>query len=100
MKRERLVKSMTALPVGMLALIGSPQEVTTWVDARKTGPPISKNMYGFFTGLQFNIYTAGLRAEMLGDQKFFIPLIQARCRNHSIAAGLPRDGYRRVWMTR
>ncbi len=76
MKRtHKVVKTMMALAViGGLALSGSAQQLTMQVDAGKTGPQISPYMYGFFTELLSNMYTGGLRAEMLGDRKFFYPV--------------------------
>jgi len=72
---HRLVKFVAAVAlVGALAFEASAQQLTMQVDAAKTGPPISKNMYGFFTELLHNMYTDGLWAEMLGDRKFFYPV--------------------------
>ncbi len=65
---------LTAMIVSGLAHSGGAQQVTMTVDASKTGAPISRHMYGFFTELLSNCYEQGMWAEMLGDRKFFYPV--------------------------
>lgn len=72
--RRPMILAMAAAAIGGLALKAGAQQLTMQVDAAKAGPPISKNVYGFFSELLFNMYTGGLRAEMLGDRKFFYPV--------------------------
>ncbi len=50
------------------------QMIIMTVDAGKTGAPISKNLYGMFTEFLPNMYDGGLRAEILGDRKFYYPV--------------------------
>ena len=44
------------------------------IDASKTGPPISKYLYGQFLEHGGNIVNEGVWAEMLGDRKFYNPV--------------------------
>ena len=70
MKERGLLKvALTAMIVGGVAHSGGAQPVTMTVDASRTGAPISRHMYGFFTELPSNY--GGVWAEMLGDRKFF-----------------------------
>jgi alpha-L-arabinofuranosidase len=57
-----------------LTLVAGAQSLTMQVDAGKTGAPISKNLYGMFTEFLPNMYDGGLRAEMIGDRKFYYPI--------------------------
>ena len=75
MQRHTVIQGLLAATIaGGLALSVSAQPVTMTVDASKTGAPISKYMYGFFTELTRNCYEGGLWAEMVGDRKFFYPV--------------------------
>jgi alpha-N-arabinofuranosidase len=75
MKNHEFVKGvLTAMIVGGLSLSMSAQPVTMTVDASKTGAPITRYMYGFFTELMANCYEGGMWSEMLGDRKFFYPV--------------------------
>jgi len=75
MKAHGFLKLIAAvIAVGAMTLSGDAQQLSMRVDAGKTGPPISKNMYGFFTEFLQNMYTNGLWAEMLDDRKFFYPV--------------------------
>lgn len=65
---------VVAAAIGGLALNGSAQQVTMQVDASKTGAPIAKDLYGFFSELLTNMYDHGLWAEMISDRKFFYPI--------------------------
>lgn len=69
-----LIRIAAVIAVGAMTLSGDAQQLSMSVDAAKTGPPISKNMYGFFTEFLQNMYTNGLWAEMLDDRKFFYPV--------------------------
>ena len=48
--------------------------VTAVVDVSKTGPPISKNLYGQFLEHGGDIVNSGVWSEMLADRKFFYPV--------------------------
>jgi alpha-N-arabinofuranosidase len=61
---------LAAMAVGTMALGVSAQNVTTTIDASKTGEPIAKYMYGQFIE-QGNGINKGLWAEMLDDRKFY-----------------------------
>ena len=47
------------------------QPVNAIIDASKTGPPISKYVYGQFLEHGGNLVNEGVWAEMLGDRKFY-----------------------------
>ena len=75
MKTQRLViLAMVFAAVGVLLPNVNGQQVTMQVDASKTGAPIAKDLYGFFSEFLTNMYEGGLWAEMLGDRKFFYPV--------------------------
>jgi alpha-N-arabinofuranosidase len=59
---------------GLVVSAGAQPALTAQIDASKTGAPIQKDMYGFFSELLHNMYEGGLWAEMLGDRKFFYPV--------------------------
>jgi alpha-N-arabinofuranosidase len=50
------------------------QPVNATIDVSKTGPPISKYVYGQFLEHGGNIVNEGVWAEMLGDRKFYYPV--------------------------
>ena len=50
------------------------QPVTATIDASKTGPPISKYIYGQFLEHIGGLVNNGLWAEMLDDRKFYFPI--------------------------
>ena len=50
------------------------QPVSATIDASKTGPPISKYIYGQFLEHGGNIVNEGVWAEMLADRKFYYPV--------------------------
>ncbi len=50
------------------------QPVHASIDASKTGPPISKYIYGQFLEHGGNIVNEGVWAEMLDDRKFYYPI--------------------------
>ncbi len=65
--------------------------ITATVDAAKTEPPISKNIYGQFLEHGGDIVNAGLWSEMLIDRKFFCPVTTvAPAPAMGNAAGNPR----------
>jgi alpha-N-arabinofuranosidase len=75
MKTQRFVVVMMAIAlITALAQNGNAQQVTMQVDASKTGAPIAKDLYGFFSEFLSNMYEGGLWAEMLGDRKFYYPV--------------------------
>ena len=75
MKPQRLViLAMVFAAVGVLLPNVKGQQVTMQVDASKTGAPIARDLYGFFSEFLTNMYEGGLWAEMLGDRKFFYPV--------------------------
>lgn len=75
MKMQKLmILVMAVAAIGRLALNGNAQQVTMQVDASKTGAPIAKDLYGFFSELLSNMYDHGLWAEMISDRKFFYPI--------------------------
>ena len=59
----------------MLVAGAQPQPVTATIDAAKTGPPISKYLYGQLLEHRGNIINNGLWAEMLDDRKFYHPIV-------------------------
>jgi alpha-N-arabinofuranosidase len=58
----------------VLAQIAGAQQLSMTVDAKKTGAPISRYLYGFFTELHETNNEGGYWAEMLSDRKFFNPV--------------------------
>jgi alpha-N-arabinofuranosidase len=66
------------------------QTVNATIDAAKTGPPISKYVYGQFLEHIGGLVNNGLWAEMLDDRKFYYPVT-----SHPPAEP-PAPGWRRV----
>jgi alpha-L-arabinofuranosidase len=78
-KRSVLRIALVAVAAAAMALIASAQQpLAMTVDASKTGPPIPKFFYGFFTeNANNNFYHGGLWAEMVDDRKFYYPVNSA-----------------------
>jgi alpha-N-arabinofuranosidase len=56
------------------ALCAPGQTIHVTIDASKTGPPISKRLYGQFVEHIGGIVNTGIWAEMLDDRKFYLPV--------------------------
>jgi len=71
-KKPALILLLAAL-LSNLALAQT-QTVNVTIDASKTGPPISKYIYGQFLEHIGGIVNNGIWAEMLDDRKFYYPI--------------------------
>jgi alpha-N-arabinofuranosidase len=80
MKHGLIKVALVAIFTGSLAQVAGAQQVSMTVDASKTGAPISRRMYGFFTELVGND-EGGYWSEMLGDRKFFFPVDSSKQTN-------------------
>jgi alpha-N-arabinofuranosidase len=56
------------------SVLARPQSVHATIDASKTGPPISKYIYGQFLEHIGGIVNNNIWAEMLDDRKFYYPI--------------------------
>ena len=71
---------MDAVAVGVLLLLVSTAQtqqthpVNVTIDASKTGPPISKYLYGQFLEHAGGLVNESVWAEMLDDRKFYYPI--------------------------
>lgn len=72
------------------------QPVTATIDASKTGPPISKYVYGQFLEHGGNIVNEGLWAEMLADRKFYYA-VSSKAPEEPPAPAWRRRGPSRHW---
>jgi alpha-N-arabinofuranosidase len=72
----RLAKQVVLLSFIVLSTFcfAQNQTVNALIDASKTGPPISKYIYGQFLEHGGNIVNEGVWAEMLVDRKFYHPI--------------------------
>ncbi|MGO9095883.1 MAG: alpha-N-arabinofuranosidase [Bryobacteraceae bacterium] len=68
--------SLTTLLLSTAALLCSAQNkpVSATIDASKTGPPISRYIYGQFLEHIGGLVNTGIWAEMLDDRKFYYPI--------------------------
>ena len=76
-KRRNASQSLAlALTASLLSIVSAAQTrpVNVTIDASKTGPPISKYIYGQFLEHGGNIVNEGVWAEMLEDRKFYYPI--------------------------
>jgi alpha-L-arabinofuranosidase len=81
-----------ALLMGLFSTLLSAQTktISATIDVSKTGPPISKNIYGQFLEHIGGIVNNGIWAEMLDDRKFFYPIT-----SHPPAEPATPSGFRR-----
>ena len=70
---RNLILSLTISLLSTFSLTQT-QTVHTTIDASKTGPPISKYIYGQFLEHIGGIVNNGIWAEMLDDRKFYYPI--------------------------
>jgi alpha-N-arabinofuranosidase len=72
------------------------QPVSATIDASKTGPPISKYVYGQFLEHGGNIVNEGVWAEMLADRKFYYA-VSSKAPEEPPAPAWRRRGPSRHW---
>ena len=87
-----IAKEVSLLMTLLLATVASAQThpVHATIDASKTGPPISKYIYGQFLEHGGNIVNEGVWAEMLADRKFY----------HAVSAKPPEEPPAPAWSRR
>ena len=71
-----MTKQVLLLAALLFSTLASAQTrpVNAAIDASKTGPPISKYIYGQFLEHIGNLVNTGIWAEMLDDRKFYYPI--------------------------
>ena len=75
-KNSVVIRHLLRIAILLVSAIASAQTqpVTATIDASKTGPPISKYIYGQFLEHIGGIVNNNIWAEMLDDRKFYFPI--------------------------
>lgn len=91
-------KQLILLAALLFSTSASPQTqpVSATIDASKTGPPISKYVYGQFLEHGGNIVNEGVWAEMLADRKFYYA-VSSKAPEEPPAPAWRRRGPSRHW---